>query len=264
MLRFSANLGFLWPDRPLLDRIDAAARAGFKAIELHWPYDVPARDVKARCLEHGLVLLGINTVRGNVAAGENGLGALAGRETEFQASVDQSIAYVVEAGGTAIHCMAGVVPPDQRAAARDVFIANLRAASAKAEPHGVTLLLEPLNPRDAPGYFYSTAAAGAAIIEATGRANIKLMFDCYHVGSNEGGVLGNLKRFLPVIGHVQIAAVPSRAEPDLGDLDYRDVFAALDRLPYGGWTGAEYKPAADTDAGLGWPQALGVSLGQTA
>jgi len=260
MLRFSANLGFLWPDRPLLDRIDAAARAGFKAIELHWPYDVAPEQVRARCVDHGLTLLGLNTVRGNVAAGEFGLGALAGREAAFQDAVDQSIAFCVAAGGNAVHCMAGVVAPAARGQAHDVLVGNLRTASAKAAPHGITLLLEPINQRDAPGYFYSTAAEGAAIIEETGCANIKLMFDCYHVGLSEGDVIVNLERFLPVIGHVQIAAVPSRAEPDRGDLDYRTVFAALKRLPYTGWTGAEYKPAGSTDDGLRWTQALGVNL----
>ena len=140
-LRYSANLGFLWPDRPLLARIDAAAHAGFKAIELHWPYDTPAAAVRARCERHGLQLLGINTVRGDLGAGENGLGALAGREAEFQAAVDQSIAYCLAAGGTAIHCMAGFVPPEAREAAGRVFVKNLREASDKAAPHGLTLLL---------------------------------------------------------------------------------------------------------------------------
>ena len=258
MLRLSANLGFLWPDRPLLERIDAAARAGFKAIELHWPYDVPAEAVRARCEAHGIALLGVNTVRGDVAAGENGLGALAGREGTFQAAVDQSLAFCAAAGGTAVHCMAGVVPPEARGAARTIFVENLRTASAKAARQGTMLLLEPLNPRDAPGYFYSTAAEGAAIIAETGCDNIKLMFDCYHVGVTGGDVIATLEHFLPVIGHVQIAAVPSRAEPDTGTLDYKAVFAALARLPYEGWTGCEYKPARSTDEGLGWMAALGV------
>ncbi len=260
MLRFSANLGFMWPDRPLLDRIDAAAKAGFRAVELHWPYDVPAARVRDRCASHGIGLLGINTVRGDVANGENGLGALAGREAEFQAAVDQSLAFCRDAGGTAVHCMAGVVPPDRREAARAVFVANLREASAKAARDGITLLLEPLNPHDAPGYFYSTVEEGEAIIAETGRDNLKLMFDCYHVGRVGGDVIASLERLLPVIGHVQIAAVPSRAEPDRGDLDYRAVFAALERSPYAGWTGCEYKPAGDTDAGLSWVGALGADL----
>jgi hydroxypyruvate isomerase len=257
-LRFSANLGFLWPGLPILERIDAAAAAGFKAIELHWPYDTPAAEVRARCERHGLQLLGINTVRGK--PGENGLGALVGREAEFQAAVDQSIAYCLEAGSTAIHCMAGFVPAQAREEAARVFVKNLREASDKAAPHGLTLLLEALNFRDAPGYFYSTQAEAAWICEEVGRPNVKLMFDVYHVGVSEGDVLRKLAHFMPVIGHVQIAAVPTRAEPDEGEIDYRAVFAELDRLGYDGWVGAGYKPRADTDDGLAWTRRLGISL----
>ena len=260
MLRFSANLGFLWPDRPLLERIDAAAQAGFRAVELHWPYDVPAAEVRARCAARGMKLLGVNTVRGDVAAGENGLGALAGREREFQAAVDQSIRFCVEAGGTAVHCMAGRVEPEDRRRARMIFVQNLQEASAKAEAHDLILLLEPLNAKDAPGYFHSTLAEGATVIEETGCANIKLMFDAYHVGVTEGDVLGKLERYFPLVGHVQIAAVPSRAEPDEGSFAFPPFFAALERLGYAGWVGAEYKPRADTDAGLGWLATLGVAL----
>ena len=256
-LRFSANLGFLWPGRPILERIDAAAAAGFKAIELHWPYDTPAGEVRSRCERHRLKLLGINTVRGK--PGENGLGALAGREAEFQAAVDQSIAYCVEAGGTAIHCMAGFVPAQARKEAGRIFVKNLREASDKAAPYGLMLFLEALNPRDAPDYFYSTQAEAARILEEVGRPNVKLMFDVYHVGVSEGDVLRKLAHFMPVIGHVQVAAVPSRAEPDEGEIDYRTVLAELDKLGYDGWVGAEYKPRADTDDGLGWMQRLGVT-----
>lgn len=159
--------------------------------------------------------------------------------------------------------MAGVVAPGERAAARDVFVRNLRIASPKAERLGLTLLLEPLNPFDAPNDLYSTAEEGAAIIAATGCSNIRLMFDCYHVGHVGGDVIATLERLLPIIGHVQIAAVPSRAEPDRGDLDYRTVFAALERLPYAGWTGCEYKPAGETDDGLTWARRLDVDLSAT-
>lgn len=260
MLRFSANLGFLWPDLPLLARIDAAAGAGFRAVKLHWPYDVPAADVRARLEEFKLKLLGVNTVRGDVAKGENGLGALVGREAEFQAAVDQSIRFCVEAGGTSVHCMAGRVQPEDRSHARNVFVKNLQAASAKASAHDLTLLLEPLNSKDAPGYFYSTLAEGATVIEETGCANIKLMFDAYHVGVTEGDVVARLERYWPLVGHVQIAAVPTRAEPDEGSFAFGRLFDALERLDYAGWIGAEYKPRAATDAGMGWVEALGVTL----
>lgn len=262
MIRLSANLGFLWPDRPLLDRIDAAAAAGFGAIELHWPYAVPAPDVRARCDAHGLALLGVNTVPGDLARGDFGLGALPGRQAEFQAAVDQAIAYCAEANGRFVHCMAGKVPADGKAAARAVFIDNLREAAAKAEPHGLTLLLEPMNPRDAPDYLIGTTSEGTALVSAVARANVRLMFDCYHVAMSEGDVLGELAAALPLVSHVQIASVPDRVEPDEGRLAYAPVFAALERWGYEGWVGAEYRPRWDTDAGLGWMKAVALSPGR--
>jgi 2-dehydrotetronate isomerase len=260
MPRFSANLGFMWPDRPLLARIDAAAHAGFKAIELHWPYDMPAADVKAACQRHGLTLLGLNTAIGDAAKGEFGLGALVGREADFQSAVDQSIAYCLVSGAAAIHAMAGVVAPSDHAAGAETFVANLKLAADKAAASGLTLLLEPINQRDKPGYFYSSIARGADIIARAGKDNIKLMFDVYHVGVSEGDVLTKLRNYLPLIGHVQIAAVPSRAEPDEGEIAYGAVFKALDEIGYQGWVGCEYKPRQSTDAGLGWIKTLGVSL----
>lgn len=260
MPRFSANLGFLWPDRPLPERVEAAARAGFKAIELHWPYEeVPAEAMKAACAQGGLTLLGINTVVGDAAAGDRGLGAQVGRQAEFQAAVEQSIAYCRGSGATAIHCMAGVVPAEQRPEARAVFLDNLERAADKAGE--LMLLLEPLNPRDMPGYFYSTVGEAVELIEELGHPNVRLMFDVYHVGVTEGDVLTRLERYLPLIGHVQVAAVPSRAEPDEGEIAYRAIFDALDALGYDGWVGCEYKPRGDTDAGLAeWTRKLGVTL----
>lgn len=257
MLRFSANLGFLWPERPLLARIDAAARAGFKAIEVHWPYDVPAEAVKAACGAGGLTPLGLNTIRGDATKGDFGLGALPGREADFAAAVDQSIAYCTAAGFRSIHALAGVVPADRRDDAKAVFAANLETAANKAADHGLTILLEPLNPRDAPGYFYSTVEEAADMMAMVGRPNVRLMFDCYHVGVAQGDVLRRLERHLPLIGHIQIAAVPSRTEPDEGELDYAAIFNALEGLGYDGWIGCEYKPRGDTDAGLDWMRRRG-------
>jgi hydroxypyruvate isomerase len=251
MPRFSANLGFLWPDRPLLERVDAAAKAGFKAIELHWPYDVPAADLKARAEHHGLAILALNTPVGTYD-GDFGLAAVPGREEEFRQGFGQALDYARAAGIPAIHVMAGIVPPARQAAAGATFLANLREVAPLAEQAGVTLLLEPINRKDRPGYFYDRIDEAARIIEAIGSPALRIMFDCYHVGITEGHVLARLEAVLPLIGHIQIAAVPSRAEPDEGDLDYRAVFAAIDRLGYRGWVGAEYRPRGDTDAGLGW------------
>lgn len=260
MPRFSANLGFLWQELPLLERIRAAARAGFKAVEMHWPYDTDPQTVRATCAEAGVTLLGINTVRGDVAKGENGLGALPGREAEFQEAVDQSVAWAVAAGATAIHAMAGNVPAALKAEATGVFARNLILAADKAAAHGLTLLLEPLNPVAAPGYFYSTLRGAGEMIVRADRPNIRIMFDVHHVGVSEGNVLANLDKWFGLIGHVQFAAVPSRAEPDEGEINMRAIFDRLDEKGYSGWVGAEYRPRTTTDAGLGWVKTLGVSL----
>ena len=258
MPKFSANLGFLWPDRPLHDRIDAAAKAGFRAIELHWPYDLSPESVRDQCARLGLQLLGINTPLGETEKGDFGLGAMAGREADFDRVFAQTADWGRRAGASAIHIMAGVVALEDRPRARATFIANLRRA-ARAAPD-MTLLLEGLNPRDKPGYFYSTIQEKAEIIAEVGAPNLKIMFDIYHVGVSEGDIFKKLERFMPLIGHVQIAAVPSRAEPDEGEIAYASVFEELDRLGYDGWIGCEYKPRGDTDDGLAWVKALGVTL----
>jgi len=260
-LRFSANIGFLWADSPLVARIDAAARAGFRAVEMHWPYDVPASEISAALRRNALTLLGINTAPGNFAAGERGLGAVPGRERDFQVTFDQALEYGRLCGASAIHVMAGNVMPRQRAAGRAVFAANLRIAAAKAAPSGITLLLEPLNGADNPGYFYSTLAEATSLLEELRLPNLKLQFDVYHVARSEGDVLRKLEKHLPSIGNVQIAAVPSRAEPDEGEISYRSVLTALDELGYTGWIGCEYRPRGDTDAGLRWMSTIGLSRG---
>lgn len=260
MPRFSANLGFLWSDLPLLERVNRAAAAGFKAIELHWPYDVPGEKVREACARHNLTLLGINTITGDTAKGEFGLGALPGRERDFQASVDQSIAYCKASGATSIHAMAGVVPPDQRQRARAVLKENLTEAARKAAGEGITLLLEPLNPRDKPDYFYSTIGEAVSLIGEIGSDTIRVMFDVYHVGVTEGDVIMKLRRYKDVIGHIQVAAVPSRAEPDEGEIAYRAIFDEIDAIGYPGWVGCEYRPRGSVEDGLRWTERLGVKL----
>ena len=257
-MRFSANLGFLWSDRPLLARIEAAARAGFRAVEMHWPYDVPASEVAAVARRNEVTLLGINTAPGNFAAGERGLGAIPGREQDFQGTVDQSIEYCRVSGATAIHVMAGNVAASDRERARAVFAANLRVAAAKAAAQQLTLLLEPLNPDDNPGYFYSTVPEAVSLIEELQLPNLKLQFDVYHVARAEGDVLAKLDRYRSHIGNVQIASVPARAEPDEGEIAYPVIFAAVEKLKYAGWVGCEYRPRGDTDEGLIWIDRMGM------
>ncbi len=250
MIRFSANLGFLWPDRPLLKRIAAAGRAGFPAVELHWPYDVPAEETRRACRLANVKLLGINTAPGETARGEFGLAAVPGREAMFERQFRQALDYCRAAGGTSIHVMAGVVPDTAESTA--ALLGNLRGAAAEAERARVMLLLEAINVRDRPGYFYSTVERVAEIIAAVGSPSVRMMFDCYHVGLGQGEVIARLTKMLPLIGHIQIAAVPSRAEPDEGVLDYAEVFSVIEALGYGGFVGCEYRPRGDTDAGLGW------------
>ncbi len=257
MIRFSANLGFMWADRELPERIAAAGRAGFRAVELHWPYATPPGVVRDACAAAGVTLLALNTVPGDMAAGEFGLGAVPGRETDFAASFKQALDYCLATGARSIHAMAGVV--DDNAQSSATFVGNLRRASAAAAEHGVTVLLEPINRFDKPGYFYDRVERAAEIIGEVGAHNVRLMFDAYHVGRGQGDVLGRLATHMPLIGHIQIAAVPSRAEPDEGELDHAELFAALAASGYAGWIGCEYKPRGDTDAGLVWREKLGLS-----
>lgn len=246
-MKFSANLGFLWTELPLPQAIHAAAAAGFQAVECHWPYDVPADEVVTALRETGLPMLGLNTVRGN--PGDFGLSALPGREEEAKAAIDQAIDYAARIGAGCVHVMAGFASGET---ARNTFIANLRHACDKAAPHRITILIEPLNRHDAPGYFLTTTDQAAAIIEAAGRPNLKLMFDCYHVQRTEGDVIHRLGALLGHVGHVQFASVPDRGAPDHGELDYAYVFAAIRDLGWQMPLGAEYKPRGDTDATLGW------------
>lgn len=253
MTKLSANLGFLWTELNLPDAIRAAAAAGFKAVECHWPYAFEPQDVKLALSETGLEMLCLNTVRGDLDAGENGLCALVGREDEARASIDQAIEYAAEIGTKNIHVMAGFA---QGAAAHATFVSNLWFGLEKAAFHGITLMIEPLNHRDAPGYFLTSADQAAAIIAEIGSDGLKLMFDCYHLQIMQGDISRLLEKMMPVTGHIQIAAVPSRAEPDEGELDYRFLLRLIDNLGYTGFVGAEYKPRGTTHEGLGWMKSL--------
>lgn len=248
-MRFSANLGFLWKDRPLPDAIRAAKAAGFDAVECHWPYDVPAANVLAALQETGLLMLGLNTSRGNVEAGENGLSALPGREEDACAAIDEAISYASAIGAANIHVMAGFASGE---AAERTFLANLDYACRSALEHGITILIEPLNHYDAPGYFLSTTGQALRLIETLGAPNLKLMFDCYHVQLMEGDVSNRLKKHLAHIGHIQFASVPDRGAPDHGELCYPYLFELIEKLGYDAPLGAEYKPSGSTDDSLRW------------
>lgn len=248
-MRLSANLGFLWTDRSLPDAIRAAKAAGFDAVECHWPFEVPVAEMKAALQETGLPMLGLNTRRG--VPGENGMSALPGRSQEARALVDEALDYAAAIGTPNVHVMAGFA---QGADARAAFVDTLRYACDRAGD--ITILIEPLNHYDAPGYFLQTTAQAQELIEELALPNLKLMFDCYHVQQMEGDVSRRLERLLPLIGHVQVASVPDRGTPDHGELNYPHIWQVLRDI---GWTapvGAEYKPVGDTDASLDWMSAV--------
>ena len=245
----------MFAERPMLERFGAAA-AGFKAVELQVPYEHPAGAVRAEIERHGLRMLGINTASGR--PGEFGLAALPGRERDFAAAFDQALDYVLTVGGTAIHCMSGVVPPEQRAEAERAFVANMARAGDLAAGKDITLLIEPINQRERPNYFLARPEDAAELIGRIGRDNVRIQFDFYHAQITGGDLITRFAKHLPLVGHVQVAAVPSRAEPDEGEINYPAVFAAVDRLGYGGFIGCEYKPRARTEDGLVWAREFGI------
>lgn len=252
-MQFSANLGFLWSDLALPDAIHAAKAAGFDAVECHWPYEVDPKDVRAALAETGLSMLGINTQRGDLGSGENGLSALPNRLVEARAAIDQAIDYACAINAKSVHVMAGFADGQT---AHNTFVDNLRYACALAENHDITILIEPLNSYDAPGYFLKTTDQAIAIIEKVGAPNLKLMFDCYHVQLMEGDLSNKLKILLDRIGHIQFAGVPNRGPPDQGEVNYKYVFNVIKALGYASPLGAEYKPHGPTSQTLGWLKSL--------
>lgn len=248
-MRFSANLGFLWTELSLPDAIRTAKAAGFDAVECHWPYETDAAVVQTALRQCGLSMLGLNTRRGNVAAGENGLAALPDRVTEARCAIDEAINYAKAVDCTSVHVMAGFA---EGAIARDCFIENLKYACKTAADCGITILIEPLNTYDAPDYFLTTTTQAVDIMDAVGKENLRLMFDCYHVQLMGGDLTHRLKALLPVIGHIQFASVPDRGPPDQGEINYDHIFNVIETLGYGRPLGAEYKPKGSTNSTLGW------------
>ena len=253
LTKFSANLGFLWSELALPDAIHAAKAAGFDAVECHWPYDTPHGTVVTALQETGLEMLGLNTRRGNPDQGDNGLSALPDRVQEARAAIDEAIAYAVAIKAANVHVMAGF---SDGLTAHDTFVANLRYATKLADAQGITILIEPLNGYDAPGYFLKTTQQARDIIHEVAAANLKLMFDCYHVQLTEGDLTHRLHDLLPIIGHVQFASVPDRGTPDHGEVNYRHIFETIATMGFTAPLGAEYKPVGPTDATLGWIQNL--------
>lgn len=254
--RWSANISMMFAELPFLDRIGAAARAGFPAVECHFPFDLDRSAVLARLDEAGVVMNGLNTPPGDSARGEFGFAAVPGREADFRRGLELALDWAVTLGVKTIHCMCGVVDPEQRAQARETFFRNMLWASDQARHTGVDLLIEPINRYDRPNWFVSRSDDVVALLEELGRDNIRLMFDFYHIQIMEGDLLRRMEQHWKHIGHFQFASVPRRAEPDEGEINYANIFAAIAGRGWPGWVAAEYRPRAATADGLGWMRSM--------
>ena len=253
MPRFAANLSMMFTEVPFIERFGAAAAAGFTAVEFLFPYEHAADAIAEQLRAHRVANVLFNLPPGDWAAGERGMASIPGREAQFRRGVGEALAYARTLGTPRVHVMAGLLPAGaDRMRHRTAYVANLRYAATEAARDGVEVLIEPINTRDIPGYFLNTQADAHAIREEVGAANLKVQMDLYHAQIVEGDVATKLRRYLAHVGHIQIAGVPARHEPDTGELNYPYLFRLLDELGYAGWVGCEYRPAAGTVAGLGW------------
>ncbi|GAA4334081.1 hydroxypyruvate isomerase family protein [Pigmentiphaga soli] len=259
MPRFAANLTLLYPEADFLGRLELAARDGFCAVECFFPYAHPARELRARLDGNGLRLVLFNaTPRRD--EDDRGVACLPGREAEFREGFLRALDYAGELGCAQLHAMSGRVPAGaDRARLRGVYQENLAWAAARAAPQGCDVLIEPINPRDMPGFFLNRQDEAHDIVAAVGAANVKVQMDLYHCQIVEGDLEQKLRRYLPTgrVGHLQVAGVPARHEPDEGEVNYPYLFALIDRLGFDGWIGCEYHPRlgaapGGTRAGLGW------------
>lgn len=250
MTRFAANLSMMFTEVPFLDRFAAAAKAGFKGVEYLFPYDYSAAEIRAQLDANGLTQALFNMPPGDWDGGERGLASLAGREDEFRRGVAKALEYAAVLDCPKLHVMAGLsdgADADNRAR----YIANIRYAADAAAEHGRQIMIEPINGYNMPGYFLSSIRQGAALVSEIDRPNVKLQFDLYHAQLTDGDITHLIEKHAAIIGHVQLASVPYRHEPDQGELYYPFVLGVLDQH-YDGWVGCEYNPAGETTAGLGW------------
>lgn len=250
MPRFTANIAFMFTELPFLDRIEAAKAAGLDMVECHFPYEHSIAELKARLDGAGVRMTGLNTVPGDKSIGEWGRAAMIGAEDQFRRDFEQALSYGTALGITGIHTMAANVTPETRDAALDLYKKNLAWAAEQAKGTGINILLEPLNARDVPPYLMKTSDAIVQVIDEIGAPNVKLLFDAYHIQIMEGDLTKRFERHFDRIGHVQIAAVPTRFEPDEGEVDFRYLLKLVDASPYAGLVGLEYKPRGETAAGL--------------
>lgn len=257
MPRFAANLSFLFQDLPFLDRFEASAKAGFRAVEFLFPYEFPKEEIAARLKANGLTQALFNLPPGDWSKGERGLAAIPGREADFEAAMRTALDYATATGCKRVHAMPGL---RHHGADRRTYIANLRKGARMAADAGVDVIIEPINTRDIPGFFLNTTAEARAVIFEVREKNLGLQFDLYHRAIQEGDVAMAIREFGHLAKHYQIASPPDRGEPDDGELNYGFLFQEIDKSGFDGFVGCEYKPRGDTLAGLKWAKACGVTL----
>ncbi|MDR3453321.1 MAG: hydroxypyruvate isomerase [Rhodoferax sp.] len=257
MPKLAANLTMLFTEHPFLDRFEHAARAGFTAVEFLFPYAYSAGDIKQRLDAHGLTLVLHNLPPGDWDAGERGIACHPGRMAEFRDGVATAITYAKALGVGQLNCLAGKAPEGVAdKVLRETFVENLRYAAAELKKAGLRLLIEPINTFDIPGFYLNRTTQAVSILVEVGADNAFVQYDIYHAQRMEGELASTMQKYLPRIGHIQLADNPGRNEPGSGEINYAFLFAHLDRIGYTGWIGCEYKPAATTEAGLGWRQQL--------
>jgi hydroxypyruvate isomerase len=257
MLKFSANLSTLFQELPLSARFGAAARAGFAAVEMWFPYALASNALASLLDEHRLRCVGINSPAGDVAAGDWGLAADPRRFAEFKASAEQAITYACEIGCPNVHVMAGLTAPQaDRQAANEHYLCCLDFACSVAAKSGITVMIEPLNDIDRPHYLLNTQAQAINAIEQLNSSNLRLMLDLFHLQRGEGNLIERMKRSLPYAAHVQIADNPGRHEPGTGEINFGTVFGALREADYAGYIGCEYLPLRDSATSFEWMKAL--------
>jgi hydroxypyruvate isomerase len=253
MPRFSANISMLFRELELPERFEAAAQAGFKAVEIQFPYGWSKRRLGEIAQRAGVEVVLINIPAGDPDKGDRGIACLPSRVAEFREGVARAIEYAGALGCKQVNCLAGVTPPDvDGAKLRETYVSNLRYAAGELERHGMTLLIEPINTRTIPGFYLNKSAQAFAIMNETGAANLKLQYDLFHMRIMGDDLARTLAANLARIGHMQIADVPGRHEPGTGEIDFPHLFDLIDRLGYRGWIGAEYVPTAKTEDGLAW------------
>jgi len=261
MPKFSANLSMMFTEVPFTERFAAAAQAGFKAVEFMFPYDYPIQEVKDLLDKNKLSLVLFNLPAGNWAAGDRGVAVDPRRVEEFRSGVAKAVEYAKALGTPRVNCLVGKKLADvSEAEQQKTLVANLAFAADACAAAALTLLIEPLNAKDMPGFTLSTTSQVFAVIEAVNRPNVRLQYDIYHAQRMEGELVNILRKEIARIGHIQIADNPGRHEPGTGEINYRFVFAAIDEVGYAGHVGLEYVPAGKTAEGLSWLADFGYKL----